>query len=257
MSRGSATPRSPIESVVVEGSVQDAAGDKTWVKICGIRRPVDLVVAAEEGADAVGLVFDKSSPRAVTMEEARVLVSIAGDDILCVGVFRNVPGASVAVAIDEVGLEAVQYYGDATEFAAIRRSLPDLKLASFAISVGTQRADRLAQQVVARFERDEERPDVLLFDSSKPGSGRPWRWSSLAAYFGPIPFVLAGGLDPENVADAIAAVHPWGVDVSSSLEVRPGVKDPVRVRKFMAAVRRATRIRETVGVKTQRLYGRS
>jgi len=238
-------------------NVQDAAGDKTWVKICGIRRVADLVVAAEEGADAVGLVFDRSSPRAVAIEEARQLVSIAGHDILCVGVFRNEPATSVAVVIDEVGLDAIQYYGDVAEFVAIKRSFPELRLATFAVPVRSDRANRLFRDVLAGFEGEEERPDVLLFDSSKPGSGRPWRWSALADYFGPIPFVLAGGLNPDNVIDAISTVHPWGVDVSSSLEVRPGVKDPALVRKFVAAVRLATKIRETVDVKTKRLYERS
>lgn len=235
--------------------MQDSPGDSTWIKICGIRRPVDLVVAAEEGADAVGLVFDKSSDRTVTIDEARMLVSIAGSDIICVGVFRNAPAASVAVAVDEAGLEAVQYYGDPAEFSIIRKSLPDLRLAVYAVASAKMGPETIVGEILARFDRPEIRPDVLLFDSTRPGSGESWEWSALAGYFGPIPFILAGGLSPENVGDAIAAVHPWGVDVSSSLEIRPGVKDPASIRRFVAAVRRAGAIRNTVGVRAENLDG--
>jgi phosphoribosylanthranilate isomerase len=239
------------------GDTADNPVDRVWIKICGIRRPADVMVAAEEGADAVGLVFDESSTRCVSLDEARLLVSVAGSDILCVGVFRNLPAASVAQVVDEVGLEAVQYYGDPSEFSMIRTALPHLRFASYSLSLAGNDSEGVVGDVLARFERPETRPDVLLFDSSSPGSGKRWNWSVLSGYFGPIPFVLAGGLDADNVGDAIAAVRPWGVDVSSSLEVRPGVKDPASIRRFVAAVRRATTIRDTVGARAERLYGTS
>ncbi len=232
--------------------MRESSEDRTWVKICGIRRPADLVVAAEEGADAVGLVFDKSSPRVITVSDARLLVSIAGSDVLCVGVFRGVGASSVAAVVDEVGLDAIQYYGDSDEFAAVRKALPHLRLAIYAVPAGGGSASRAAEKLLSVFDSPEIRPDAFLFDSSKPGSGKTWEWSSLAEYFGPLPFVLAGGLDEQNVGAAIAAVRPWGVDVSSSVESRPGIKDPDRIRKFISAVRRASSIKETSSARNAR-----
>ncbi len=249
----------------------DETDSHIWVKICGIRRPADLSAAIEAGADAVGLVFDPSSSRAVGADEAARLVGLAGDTILCVGVFRDAPSSVVAATVDEVGLGGVQYYGAVDEFCALRVALPHLRFAAYAVSVGSSLAlpgfaglsvGRGGESVLpilddlhAAFRPPEARPDVFLFDSGRPGSGRTWNWGLLASYFGPVPFVLAGGLGPDNVADAIAAVRPWGVDASSSLETRPGVKDPRLIREFVAAVRRATGIRATTGHRSEKPSG--
>ncbi len=250
-----------------------------WIKICGITRPGDLTAAIEAGADAVGLVFDPESPRAVGAEEAARLAALAGDEVLCVGVFRNAPSSTVVAVVDAVGLPGVQYYGAVAEFCAIREALPHLRFAAYALSVGGSASSgphlgsafsvidgagvrsvgergavsasldvggtgsvSSVDELLGSFD-PMARPDVFLFDSGRPGSGQTWNWHLLSGYFGPIPFVLAGGLSPENVGEAISAVRPWGVDVSSSLEVRPGVKDPDRIRRFVSAVRGSAAIR--------------
>jgi phosphoribosylanthranilate isomerase len=232
---------------VSQMATDDASGARTWVKVCGVRRPQDLVAAIESGVDAVGLVFAERSKRRIDPDEARLLVRIAADAAICVGVFEGQRAWEVAEVLDETGLRAVQYYGPIEEFVSLRETFPDLDLAIYGV-----RVRRSAEGgAVAVYETllgslsevgDVRLPDAFLFDSPTPGSGERWDVESLGGYFGPIPYVVAGGLGPENVAEVVMRLRPWGVDASSSLEVSPGVKDPSAISRFVDAVRTADRV---------------
>lgn len=196
-----------------------------FVKICGLRTEADVACAVEAGADAVGFVLCES-PRQVSPEQAERLAALAPPSVLSVGVFQGVPVEEIRRLVTGSALGAVQLHGDyrAADFAALR-DLP----------VRLVRATSLAAGAPPRVGEYGE--ELLLLDSPRAGSGHSWDWSALAGSAPAGRWVLAGGLDPENVAAAIAAAAPWGVDVSSGVEASRGVKDPARIRAFVAAAR--------------------
>jgi len=204
------------------------------VKICGVVRPEDALVAAEAGADAVGLILVPSSPRSVAPDEARVVVRAAGA-LCCVGVFVNRPPADVARVADVVGLDIVQLHGQ--EDPAVCRKL--------AAALGPGRvlkAIRFKHRVdygVLRRYADEGIP--LLVDG--PFGGGPLDWCGLKDWQRrmAVPLVLAGGLNPENVAEAVRIVAPVAVDTARGVEMEgePRRKDPQRIRRFVAAAKAA------------------
>ncbi len=196
-----------------------------FVKICGITSVDDGLLAAALGADAVGLVFAASSRR-ITSGRARDIVRRLPPEVLSVGVFRNERKERVVEIANTIGLRTVQLHGHETpeETRWIASRVPAVIRA---FSAGDPALGRV-----------EDYGDVqILIDSAEPGSGKAFNWSTLDASSIGRPIVLAGGLNPDNVADAIAAVKPWGVDVSSGVEARPGVKDPVKVQRFIAVAK--------------------
>lgn len=198
-----------------------------WVKICGITEEEDALMCVALGADALGFVF-APSPRQVTPGRVRDITKRLPPEVMTVGVFRDQSPGQVVDAILEGGLMAAQLHGHETpaDAAAVRPKVQ-------ALIVGMPAGDA----AVERF--DDYHADALLLDGAAPGSGEVFDW----ALAGGIPsnrrVILSGGLRPSNVAAGIEAVGPWGVDVSTGVEARPGVKDPRKVRSFIRAARAA------------------
>jgi phosphoribosylanthranilate isomerase len=193
------------------------------VKICGFTRQADLEHAIAAGADAVGLVF-AASPRRLEPGAAQALARCVPENVIRVGLFMNQTRAEVQSVLDQVPLDWLQFHGDEDNAFCARFGLPFLKAVSMSID------DPGA--VALSF------PDAggILLDSHDPGgaggTGRTFDWGRRVATDKPL--WLAGGLDPDNVAAAVARFQPYAVDVSSGVEQAPGIKDPDRVRRFIA-----------------------
>jgi phosphoribosylanthranilate isomerase len=199
----------------------------TLVKICGITTLADAMVAVEAGADALGFNFYRPSPRYIRPENAREIIDRLPESILKVGVFVNEDVESVARIATEANLSAVQLHGDETP----------------------EYCHKLAGQYVIKVFRAGDGVDVETYgvdaimldtkdDLLRGGTGRVFDWSIAQRTNDSTPkLFLAGGLSPENVAEAITTVRPYAVDACSSLEERPGRKDHTRVRAFVKAVR--------------------
>jgi phosphoribosylanthranilate isomerase len=200
------------------------------IKICGITNLEDAHAAVEAGADALGFNFYARSPRYIAPELARQIVEQLPKIVMSVGVFVNEELAQVERIADEVGLKGVQLHGDeSVEYASALRG-------RFVIKALRVREGFNPQSV------SEYKTDAILLDAfakeARGGTGRVIDWSIAreVSKFCPKLF-LAGGLSPENISHAIAAVHPFAVDACSSLESVPGRKDAARVREFIKAAR--------------------
>ena len=201
------------------------------IKICGITRLEDALLAADLGASLVGFIFWPSSPRFVDPYRARRIVSALPPWLSPVGVFVDQPIDYVRGVANLVKLGAVQLHGH--EPAAYYEQLPYRVIK--AVPVSDARPDAV--------EPVPPRVTVLLdvYDPVRVGgTGRTVSWTAAAEIARRRPVILSGGLRPENVTEAIETVRPFGVDIASGVEERPGVKDPARVRSFFQAVRQAT-----------------
>ncbi|MCB5164329.1 phosphoribosylanthranilate isomerase [Streptomyces bambusae] len=197
-----------------------------FIKICGLRTAHDVDTAVRAGADAIGFVF-AASPRLVDAGTARRLAERVPAHVLTVGVFRGQPLDEVRRLTEESGVRAVQLHGDeGPEYYTALRT-PGRTLLRATSTTGLP------------LQCGEFGEDLLLLDAPDPGSGKPWNWGS-ADFTAPAGrWLLAGGLTTGNVADAVRAVAPWGVDVSSGVESSRGVKDPALIESFVAAARGA------------------
>jgi phosphoribosylanthranilate isomerase len=198
------------------------------VKICGITRERDAVLAAELGAAAIGLVFWPASPRHVSLARARAIIARLPPAVTPVGVFVNQPLEDVRRIADSAGLGAVQLHGD--EPLEYARGILQPVIKAIGVS-GTFEPRAL----------DAWPPEVtVLLDAHDParrgGTGRPIDWKAAAAAAARRPIFLAGGLTPRNIAAAVSDVRPYGVDVSSGVEASPGIKDEARMRQLFAAL---------------------
>jgi len=206
---------------------------RTRVKFCGMTRPGDVRLAGELGVDAVGFVFAPGSPRRVAPEEARTMRHALGPLVDAVAVFMDNAVEEVRDAIRHVRPTMLQFHGAEDDAFCRSFNLPYLK--AIAANAGEAGA---GEALVVRYPA----ASGFLFDSHAPGepggSGETFDWSRLPTGL-TRPFVVAGGLRPDNVFDAIVATLPWGVDVSSGIEAEPGVKDGEKMRSFVAEVRRA------------------
>lgn len=208
----------------------------TRVKICGLRRPEDAALAVQLGAWALGMVMWPGSPRHCTLEQAIELASEHRRSAEIVGVFVNATLDEVVRTAETVGLSILQLHGEEgqqyCEEVARRTGCRVIK--TFRVR------DRSVLTEFGKF-RDV---DFHLLDTYKAGvpggTGETFDWSFLGERRSETPLILSGGLNAENVTDAIAKVHPFAVDVSSGVELEPGVKDQDRMRDFVAAVRAAT-----------------
>lgn len=200
----------------------------TRIKICGMTRVEDALMAVEAGADAVGLIFWAGSKRAVGVEQAQAITRALPPLISTVGVFVNETPDRVRTVADAVGLSGVQLHGDEVVSDWARFPRPVLK------------AMPIEQYATSPWRTARA---AILVDAHDPvtigGTGRTIDWEAARDIAATRPLVLAGGLTPDNVAEAVTLVAPWGVDVASGVEQSPGVKDPARVLAFVQAVRAA------------------
>ncbi|MDT4897937.1 MAG: phosphoribosylanthranilate isomerase [Acidobacteriota bacterium] len=203
------------------------------VKVCGITNLEDALAAVEAGADALGFNFYRQSPRYIAPEVARRITRQLPSTVMSVGVFVNESEPDeVARIMDSAGLTAVQLHGD--ESPEYCYQLRD----RFTIKAVRARGD-FEPQIVRDYETDAILLDAYTADA-RGGTGRVVDWEVARRVRELVPqLFLAGGLSPENVAEAIAAVEPYAVDACSSLESAPGRKDTKRVGAFVAAARRA------------------
>lgn len=198
-----------------------------FVKICGITSEEDALLAVAMDADAVGFIFAPSK-RQIAPQTARDIARRLPAEALTVGVFRDEAPERVVSIVNEAGLRGAQLHGresiEATRYVAAR--------VPFVIKVFTADDPALARA-------DEYGAKVVMLDGARPGSGETWDWSLADAVPDGVRLLLAGGLTPENVPDAVQAVRPWGVDAASGVERSPGRKDPRKVRLFVANARAA------------------
>lgn len=203
---------------------------RTRIKICGLTRADDVRAAVEAGADAIGFVFYPHSSRAVSVEQARELCAVLPPFVSSVGLFVNAEPAHVREVLHEVPLSVLQFHGDEEPDYCAAFARPWMKAARV-------RAGFDLLNYAARFAG----ASGLLVDAwveGYGGGGEVFDWSLLPAEC-PLPLVLAGGLDPGNVGQAVEQVRPWAVDVSSGVEAAKGVKDRVLMEAFVAGVREA------------------
>ncbi|MGI9024258.1 MAG: phosphoribosylanthranilate isomerase [Burkholderiaceae bacterium] len=217
--------------------LDDAAEDaeRTRIKFCGMTREVDIEQALALGVDALGFVFYAPSPRHLSIARAAELVARVPASIATVGLFVNAPADEIAAVLERVPLSLLQFHGEETPDACKAFARPYMKAARV-----TPELDLLE---FADAYRDAA---TLLLDAHTAGyggSGKVFDWSLVPhQLIGPAAarrVVLSGGLSTANVADAIARVRPWAVDVSSGIESAKGIKDADAMRQFVAAVRLA------------------
>ena len=198
-------------------------------KICGITRIEDALAAAEAGADAIGLVFYAKSPRAVTAEQARAIVRALPPFVTTVGLFVNASRCELNEILEVVPLDLLQFHGDETPADCEGYHRPYIK----AVRV------RPGEDLEAICKQYSGASGILLdtFVAGVPGgTGEAFDWSLVPARLSK-PVILAGGLSAANVAQAIAQVQPYAVDVSGGVEVAKGIKDAEKIEAFMQAVR--------------------
>lgn len=204
---------------------------RTRIKMCGFTRAQDAAEAVRLGADALGVVL-APSPRQVSIDQAAHVLDGVPPAVARVGVFVDAEPDYVAEAVARIGLTAVQFHGSETPERCSMSPVPVIK----ALKVGTEFDYKGAEPFQAQVAA------LLLdkFDSQKAGgTGKKFEWNLITGLSGRAPIFLAGGLTPLNVAQAISVVHPFAVDVSSGIEVSPGVKDHELMHAFVAAVRAA------------------
>lgn len=202
--------------------------NRTRIKICGITRPEDACTAVELGADALGLVFYAPSPRCVSVEQAWEIARVVPPFVTLVGLFVNETKLTVRRVMEAVPIQLLQFHGDEEEsfcrsfhapYIKAARVRPGLDLVKYAASYPSAQG--------------------LLLDAyveGYGGGGKTFDWSLITPRL-PLPLILSGGLDAGNVAEAVHAVRPWAVDVSSGVEAAKGIKDAEKVAAFIAGVR--------------------
>jgi phosphoribosylanthranilate isomerase len=204
----------------------------TRVKICGITRVEDALEAAKQGSDAIGLVFYAASPRNVSNEVARAIVAALPPFVSVVGLFVNASRANIDAVLAEVRLDVLQFHGDETPDDCTQFNLPFLK----AIRVN-------ADTNLLQYANDFRHAQALLLDAHSEaaygGTGQTFDWNLIPAELSK-PIILAGGLNADNVEQAIMQVKPYAVDVSGGVELSKGIKDADKIAAFMQGVRNAS-----------------
>lgn len=200
-----------------------------FIKICGITNEQDALLAVALGADALGFVF-APSPRQVAPSKVREIVRRLPSEIVTVGVFRDELPKRILDIMQEAHLQGAQLHGHE----------------SVAISAEVSAGVRFSIKAVVAGSPDAKRAndfvcDAVLIDGLSPGSGEVFDWQLMNEIPLGLRLILSGGLHPENVAEGIDRARPWGVDVSSGVEKSHGLKDPVKMRQFIANARAAAR----------------
>lgn len=218
----------------------------TWVKICGTTNLEDALLAVEAGADALGFVFYEKSPRNVDVETARTIVAELPERVEKVGVFVDQTAEQVREVVGRVGLSTVQMHGAA---ARSRIAADTYEVDPFGVSklIAVVQGDELLDSSSFISEAGKRKIHAILIDSGSNGTpggtGKAFDWESVRGMLQGIglsvPVIVAGGLNSSNVGEVMRMFQPWGVDVASGVESRPGKKDPGKVRAFVQAVRQA------------------
>jgi phosphoribosylanthranilate isomerase len=217
----------------------------TWVKICGMTNLEDALVAVEAGADAVGFVFYEKSPRSVRVETVREIVAKLPESVEKVGVFVDADAITILDHVSRTGLTAVQLHGKRSSESVLSDPRPTME------SIGAQKliamipGDSLKDGGFFMGTAMREKTFAVLLDSVSNGisggTGTTFDWeetrSMVRAIGLSVPVIVAGGLTPANVTVAMKTFRPFGVDVVSGVEARPGKKHPEKVRAFVKAVR--------------------
>jgi len=201
-------------------------GNRMFVKICGITRPADAIAVIDAGADAIGLNFVPTSLRYIDLDVARTILSVVPDHFMTVGVFRDQSAEEVLEITSALGLDAAQLHGD--EPPAFTAAVADgVETVIKAVAAESPSIDALSDHAA----------DIVMLDAPNPGGGVPFDWRVVGDLVSKHKILLAGGLRPDNIAEAIRQVKPWGVDVASGVEVRPAQKDPEAIARFVAEAR--------------------
>lgn len=211
------------------------------VKICGVTQPGDVELVAEAGADAIGFNFHPKSPRYVNPQTAEPLIRALPPFMAPVGVFVEPPMRQVVALAYQLGLRTLQTYNAPPD----DDPFPFAHLPAFRVN------DQASLQSIRQYVNSSialgRKPAAVLIDSYVPGevggTGQIAPWELLVGFDPGVPVILAGGLTPDNVAEAIRLVRPWGVDVASGVEFAPGKKDVGKVRAFVKNARLAAEIR--------------
>ncbi len=203
---------------------------RTRIKICGLTRAQDVRAAVDHGADAIGFVFYASSPRAVSIAQAAALVALLPPFVASVGLFVNATEDDINCVLERVPLQLLQFHGDEAEADCARFGRPWIKAARMRAGVD-----------LVEFASLHPGASGILVDAfveGYGGGGKTFDWSLIPQGFGR-PLVLSGGLDADNVVDAVRRIRPWAVDVSSGVESDKGIKDTAKIAAFIAGVRDA------------------
>ena len=202
---------------------------RTRIKICGITSVEDALAAAQLGADAIGLVFYPPSPRYVEVEQAAEIAAALPPFVTTVGLFVNADEQTISEVVSRVRIDLIQFHGNECKDYCGLHQRPYLK------------AVRMSDEVdLDKQMTDYDQARALLLDTYKAGvpggTGEQFNWDRVPAHLAD-KIILAGGLTPENVKDAIAQVHPYAVDVSGGVESAPGKKDKEKMARLIEAVR--------------------
>jgi phosphoribosylanthranilate isomerase len=203
---------------------------RTRIKICGVTQLSEALLIAEQGADSIGLVFHPKSPRFIGLDMARKIRDAMPPFVTITALFMDEKKEWISEVLSAINPDCLQFHGQEPEPDCVRWKQPYIK----SISMGS------AVDVVA-YEQQYFSAQGFLFDSNaagrQGGSGDTFDWSKIPSSFDR-PLVLAGGLNPANVADAVTQVRPWGVDVSTGVEISKGVKDLNLINQFFLEVKR-------------------
>jgi phosphoribosylanthranilate isomerase len=202
---------------------------RTRIKVCGITRCEDALAAAEAGVDAIGLVFYPPSPRYVELAQAVEIAACVPPFVTTVGLFVNADAESIAEVVDRVGIDLIQFHGNECPDYCAGHGRPWIRALRMKDDIDPE--TEAARYAGAR---------GLLLDSYRPGvpggTGATFDWARIPAPLGGR-IILAGGLTPDNVGQAVSRVRPWAVDVSGGVESAPGIKDKRLIARFVEAVR--------------------
>lgn len=200
---------------------------RTRIKICGIKHINDALKAIECGVDAIGLIFVEKSPRFIGLQDAHEISKSIPPFVTVVGLFMNSTAETVRETLKSVPLTLLQFHGDETSDFCEQFNMPYIKVLGMNESVD-----------IESFAKEHPKAKGILLDNEKGGgTGESFDWS-LVPQNSSIPIILAGGLNPENVAAAVETVKPYAVDVSSGVESETAVKDHKKIEQFIKEVQR-------------------
>ena len=198
-----------------------------YVKICGVTTVADALTAVDVGANALGVIF-ATSPRRVNADRARAILDATRGTLLRCGVFRENGDDAIVELSRSLDFDVVQLHGPLSERLLANLRERPVRIVK-ALNIDDDEFD----------EFDESRVDAVMIDGPRPGSGVAHSWDRLASRPFAVPVIAAGGLNADNVADIVAVTRAWGVDSSSGVEARPGVKDADLVAQFVSRARSA------------------